>query len=333
MEESIIVKYGLRGPHKVHKQWLNTITKKTVCYSFIDLRKISESLGGLNQIVALIGSVFFPRAKIYLITGPGAAAAVAFNRFFFKSKVISINSDTFFFELERAGFFKRKYMLWLLSNIDALVSTSSVMANKAKKYTAIPNEIVHPFCDVSRFKEVKPNYESYDICSIATPRYSKGGDLLPKIHKIFRKEFPQSKMYVLGRGDMVESLKKVDGIVCTGFANPMDYLPKCGLYINPARIEPFGVNIIEAMCSGIPPLVTDQCGASDIVKMVDSWLVSRSYKQIAEKAIILQKDIKTKKKLGRKSRKLALSLTAGRSTREFKKKIKRVFSKLGVQHD
>jgi len=329
MKKHLIVKYGRKGPHKVHKTWLNSFVKSKVSYTPLDLRAISPKLGAFNQLFSLIGSLFFPKAEYYYLTSVGAAPATIFNRWRYGSKVISINSDTFFYDIEIAGFLKKAYMKWVARHVDAIISTSSVMKNMSAKHTKVPNEIVYPFCEVKRFLKVKPDYKSQDICSVATARHTKGGDLLPKILKRFRTKYEKSKLYVLGYGDLYRKLRKEKGIVCTGFADPAKYFSKCGLYVNPARVEPFGVNIIEAMCAGVPPLVTNKCGASDIVKMADPWLVSNvSAKEIAEKAIKLQSNIERKKKLGKKCRQTVLKLTKKKSTSDFKKALEKIYKKI-----
>jgi len=89
--------------------------------------------------------------------------------------------------------------------------------------------------------------------------------------------------------------------------------------MNTARIEPFGVNIVEAMCAGLAPLVSKHCGAAELVRKVDPWLVtSLDPKKIAQKAAALQKGDK-KKRLGKKARKVGMQYTKEKSIREFKK--------------
>jgi len=123
-------------------------------------------------------------------------------------------------------------------------------------------------------------------------------------------------------------LRKEPGIVNPDWGNPAAYFNKCGLYINLSRIEPFGVNIIEAMCAGLPVLVSKHCGAAEIMKQVDpSLITSLDAKTALHKAIALQKNAVKKKAMGVKLRKIAKTMTKEKSVHEFKEAFERILKK------
>jgi glycosyltransferase involved in cell wall biosynthesis len=45
-------------------------------------------------------------------------------------------------------------------------------------------------------------------------------------------------------------------------------LSECSVYLHPARSEPFGLSVVQAMAAGLLPIVTDMTGAKDLVKQV-----------------------------------------------------------------
>ena len=63
-------------------------------------------------------------------------------------------------------------------------------------------------------------------------------------------------------------------------------MKKCSVYVNAARMEPFGINVIEGMCAGLIPVVTENVGAKDVVQRLEpSLIVKTDPKRIAEKVI------------------------------------------------
>ena len=302
--------------------------KRSVPFNFFTSQK-AYRLGSLNQLFGLIYSFFIPTARTYILTSSGCMITVVLKKKIFKSKVISLNSDTFFRDLAKAKWFRRRYQLWLIKHIDGMISTSYMMKRLASKFIDVPHEVVYPFCDIKKFSRIKPNYSNVNICSIGTGIATKGIDILYEAFEIYNTSFPKSKLYVCGYKDYISHLKKQNNTVLTGFADPVVYLAKSGFYINTSRHESFGVNIIEAMCAGLPTLVTNRCGAVETVRKIDPWLVtSLDPKEIARKAIALQKNTKKKRLFGRKGKKIAKAFTKEKSVREFKKAFSRMLQQI-----
>jgi len=283
-----------------------------------------------HQLAGFIQSFFIPKADVYLIESPECMPAIWFKAK--KTKVIMINDGPFFPLFHTYKGLKKRYSLAIIKKIDALISTSNLMKKYAEKYIKVPNKIVYHSIDTKKFSKIRPNYSSNNICSISTARYSKGADILLDVHKIFKSKFKDSKLFVLGEEGYSKELRKCKDVINPDFTDPVKYLANSGLYINPARIEPFGINILEAMCAGIPPLVSKFCGAAEIVKKVDPWLVtSLNPKEIAEKAVKLHKDLNLKRKLGQKCKREALKYTQERTVKEFKVKFAKILKELGVK--
>jgi len=329
MHKILGIRFGGLEAHWIHEIWFKELgVKRSVPFNFFTSRK-AYRLGSLNQLFGLIYSFFIPTARTYLLTSAGCMITVVLKKKIFKNKVISINSDTFFRDLAKAKGFRRRYQLWLIKHIDGMISTSYMMERLAAKFIDVPHEVVYPFCDIKKFSKIKPNYNSLNICSIGTGIATKGTDILYEVFDIYNKSFPTSKLYVCGHKDYISHLKKHNNAVLTGFADPGPYLAKSGVYINTSRHESFGVNIIEAMCAGLPTLVTDRCGAAEFVRKVDPWLVtSLDPKEIAQKAISLQKNVRKKIMLGKKVRKKGIKFTKKKSVEEFKIAFRKIMKKI-----
>ena len=284
----------------------------------------------LHQALGYICSLcrFVPKADVYLITAPDCLASLAFRKKNFK--VILINDGPFFYILEREkNQFKRKYMLHLLNQVDGIISPTEMMKKQAEPFTkGIPNEVVPLFVDTNRYGKIKADLSSPNVSCFARPYFLKGTDILVKAFKLIKKEYKEANLYVGGKGPMIKKFRDVPGVHMPGFCKPEKYLSKSGLYINAARLEPFGVNILEAMCAGIPPIVSENCGAKEIVAKVDpSLIVKCNPNAIAKRAIGLHES-RDKEELGKKCRKIAMKYTRKRTIRMARKAFRKMLSEL-----
>ena len=154
---------------------------------------------------------------------------------------------------------------------------------KKNKIVSIPNSIyLEKF---KKFKKKKINLHKKPIKLITVTRYAKGKkglDLIFKIVKIlFQKKIP-FKWILVGQG--LEKLKKesdflkykanfeihsnIENINEEYFPNKelFKYYNSSDIYANLARIESFGLTLIEANALGLPVLTFNTKGANEIVK-------------------------------------------------------------------
>ncbi len=74
------------------------------------------------------------------------------------------------------------------------------------------------------------------------------------------------ELWLAGIGVLEEEAKKIEGVRCLGFVQP-DKLPgmlsQCGAGILPSLKDPWGVVLHEYVASGLPVIVSDNCGAAE----------------------------------------------------------------------
>lgn len=311
--EAVIFGRG-KEPHHIHKAWLNSIgIKKFHNFTIFDFRKIHPSLGALNQITGFMKSLFIPKADVYILTGIGALPAVILNKILHDSKIITINSDTFFTDYNKSTGFKRKYMTWLISYLDGMISSSNWVKNISP--LDIPSKVVYPYCDYKRFSKVKPNYKSNNVICVGTGINTKGTDIAINEFSNYTKK---GSLFICGHIKPIKSLKIPKRVYLLGRIKPEPTMGDSSIFLNASRHEAFGVNILEGMSAGLPTIVTENCGAKELV---DKRLVVKE-KDIGKKILELQSNKALRIKLGKKSKILAKAYSKKKSLDYFKKAVK-----------
>jgi UDP-glucose:(heptosyl)LPS alpha-1,3-glucosyltransferase len=98
--------------------------------------------------------------------------------------------------------------------------------------------------------------------------HRKGLDLAVETVQLMRKADPDVKLLVAGCDTLaVERLFESwdEGYELLGWVEPQKFLRKIDVLLHPARAEPFGMVIAEANAIGVPVVVSDQCGAAELI--------------------------------------------------------------------
>lgn len=96
--------------------------------------------------------------------------------------------------------------------------------------------------------------------------YSKNQSFLIDAFSQFHRRHPQSKLLILGDGelrkDLEDQIRKSgleDAVLLLGWkTNVEDYLQAMDIFLLPSRFEGFGIAAVEAAASGLPCIVSDQ---------------------------------------------------------------------------
>jgi len=197
----------------------------------------------------------------------------------------------------------------LLKDVDLIFASSSLMSFTIEKVFGFHRKTVicHPVPNLSDFLKIEPSLKSNKICFVGSHTHSKGVDLLPEIVTRVRRKIKEAKIYVIGKGKMID---ESDGIKVFGYVphgKRLLLLSECSVYLHPARFEAFGSSVIEAMAAGLIPIVTEMTGAKDLVKKVDSSLiVPVDVDAIGAKIVeVLSMDIEEKEALSRRAKQVA----------------------------
>lgn len=264
------------------------------------------------------------------------------------AKIITLFSDPRLFYLYTKRMFNLrkekmiKYPIWraiiakkFLKELDGAICTSQLTAELFKKFNKKSPVIVTPGFvfkeNANKISKIKPNLENHNILFIGHgPDYNvKGIDIMIESFREVKKDFPDSKLYILGKWEIKKKWKSKD-VLFEGEKDIMPYLKKCSLSIHLGRGESFGINVIETMLAGIPTMVSDYTGAKDIVEKAGKDLVVSLDKGRISKRIenYFNSDLKEKEKTSKECRNIAGKYNEKDMLNNFKKKFDKLIKEI-----
>ncbi len=144
-------------------------------------------------------------------------------------------------------------------------------------YSVFPN-VIHPEEILLRSKENKEESlifteDLFTFSSVGRVKNGKGYPLLLEIHKELLEIGLRHRIVIVGDGDKLEELRKKakdwnvsDTFLLVGNQqNPFPYLLRSDCFILPTQSEAYPLSVKEALVLGIPAVVTDVGGVSEIV--------------------------------------------------------------------
>jgi glycosyltransferase involved in cell wall biosynthesis len=277
-----------------------------------------------------------PKHNNYLIESVFAITYPVLKRKLLRNKnkiIFRCNSNLFSNEPGRyfqGNFFVRKYIKFLLQNINGIIAVSKMIEKDAKEKCRkeigkeIPTRVVYSFIDEKRWLKVRPDLKSKNFLAIGYIRHHKGFDLLLEAFSLIRERYPESKLFIAGTSEEAlkkYGLKKPDNVFPLGFVKAMEkYMEQCTFYLSTPKYEPGPSASIEAMCAGLVPIVNHMTGHKDHVEQVSKELVINSLEpKIVARNIIKIMERKDLETLSKKSRKVALKYTKEKMLEEFRK--------------
>jgi glycosyltransferase involved in cell wall biosynthesis len=318
--------------HYVNNAFASTVATARSCSRFFGI-----SPPPLLQIpVALIMQFKVPAADIYFLEGGACLAVGVFKKMLTGAKIVLRNGDPLFYTLHSLPPWKREVLKFMIKRIDGILSDSELSREMARLYTNVPNEIAYPYVNVESFLHVEPNLRSFNLFYLGVLNEFKGVDILLDAFEIVKKEFNNSTLYLcgkfLGSRKLETKIRKAEGVYALGFhPAPQEIMAKCSVYLNVARVEPFGINVLEAMCAGLIPIVSENVGAKEVVRELDpSLVVSLDPAEIAAKvAEVFEMPYPKKIRLSKKAKRLASRFTKEWSLKNFREKFWKVVGGYG----
>lgn len=171
----------------------------------------------------------------------------------------------------------QKIIEYTLASADVVCSTSHTMAEETKKYTNKKIEVTPFGVDISLFypKQSRNSCNEFTI-GIAKGLEDKYGfrDLF-KAFALVRESLSNIKLVIIGDGTMREEYKEICRSLhitdVTHFVGRIpnmkvpEYIREMDLVVMPSYEDSFGVTAVEAMACGVPVVVSDVEGLTEVV--------------------------------------------------------------------
>ena len=167
----------------------------------------------------------------------------------------------------------------------AIVAVSNNLANELKCFMPeYKNKIVaiHNLADVSyirkksrEFTQEKFESQYFHIVTCGRLVDDKGMDLAIDVcQRLVEKGYTLIRWWIVGEGPKHNDLQKLideknmgNYIKLLGQRkNPYSYMAQCNLYVQPSRVEAFGLTILEAMIVGCPVISTNTAGGRELIE-------------------------------------------------------------------
>ncbi|MEK6947709.1 MAG: glycosyltransferase family 4 protein [Nanoarchaeota archaeon] len=294
------------APHPSHGIWANSINS-----IFIDDRVKEYRVKNLSRLTKSLETVFkIPKdAEFVLCESASQLLTGILWKINHRNKKLGlIVSDPKYYHMWKMTSMKKKLYIWMLKKVDIFICSSQLMKDYLPEECRKRAFVVPPAFNREDYKKIRGNINSKNIIFTARICLEKGVDHLVDVFLKVKEKHKESKLYLMGassyipgQGNLREQLesRKLKNIIFTGHVDTKPYLKKCSIYVNLAWIEPASVSVIQAMCTGIVPIVNKNVGNKTYVEMIDKELVVNSDEQ-AERMIL--KLWKNKKLLERYSK-------------------------------
>ena len=153
--------------------------------------------------------------------------------------------------------------------------------------------IINNGINLSVFQPITEKWDGFNIIAVGRLEQIKNYSLLIDAFKLINNKYPFTKLTILGSGSMKDKLKiqivelaledKV--LIIDSVANPQDYMAKADVYMSTSITEGFSLTTVEALACGIPAVVTDSGGVSDIIEQGKNGYICRhNAAELAQKA-------------------------------------------------
>lgn len=153
----------------------------------------------------------------------------------------------------------------------------SFVPKYADKICSIPNVVDTEYILNNAKQPTEEQFEKryYNVVTCGRLALEKGIDIAAEACRIvLERGFNQFRWWIVGGGPEEKYLREIIAqlgiekhFVLLGMKkNPYPYMKNADLYVQPSRIEAFGLSIVEAVSLGKKVIITDICGASALLQ-------------------------------------------------------------------
>lgn len=197
-----------------------------------------------------------------------------------------------------------------------------------QEYRLKPNEVelVYNGVDTKIFTPEHKENKEITFISVGTLYKIKNHALLIDAFKILHKNNPESKLIIVGDGELREELinrTKEYGLEKSVLfegnqSNVAKYLHLSDIYCCTSEVEGLPISVLEAMACGLPVITTPAGGVVDIIKDGENgYIINNHPNDIAEKMETLLLNSEIRMRMGEKSRRMAERLDIKKCSEQY----------------
>lgn len=326
--------------HPVHQEWAESIGAEAVGIETYD---IPVPLGRTTFADAINCTLnrSLPKYDVYLLEAPGMLYILPFlKRTFPESTVLYLHTswrlrgaDAYSFEdwssllrpFARAERTADSLLLRRLLDlyVDGVITVSELARSDIVRIFDGPVGVVRPFVTDEMFEKltsVSPSYESSTLITVGTYREHKGTDRLVDSWDTVRSQHPEAEIHLVGQG-YPDRFNSIPGVKVRGYVEDLaDAFGAASGYIHPARFDASPVSTIEAMATGLPPLVTLETGTrTEVAKISERFVLPSSQESLINgTSRYLSIDASEKKQFGKVANSIATEFRKSVRNGQFK---------------
>jgi glycosyltransferase involved in cell wall biosynthesis len=175
---------------------------------------------------------------------------------------------------------------------EKIIAVSKNQANELKKFVPkYANKIlaIHNLTEINsvREKSNEPIIETFEkdkfnIVSVGRVSHEKGMDIAVRACAMLIDDgYKNVRWWIIGDGPAMQEVQDVitetnmkNYVITVGMkSNPYPYMKKANLYVQPSRVESYGLTIKEALILDKSVVATDTFGAVEILKNVNNSII------------------------------------------------------------
>ena len=273
-------------PHPAHRGFASAIDADLIHYR-------EHSAGPLSGTIVedLVNGLRLPSYDVCLAEGSVPLYAALVGRAATDTDVIYLCADHGLYHVGRDDFEGSSVTKSLIGRfgvpairrvaewgIDGVIAVSDFAAEFTRDVVGeeTPIRVAHPYIqpDVyDRLRGCDPALGADVAVTVGRAERYKGVDMLVEAWPRVRERHPDAELIVVGRGHP-QAYASTPGVTVEGYVDCLpDVFERASLYVQPSRMDTFPVSTLEAMCAGLPALVTSTTGTASEAEVVDESLV------------------------------------------------------------
>lgn len=169
---------------------------------------------------------------------------------------------------------KKMILLFLIKQIDGIITESGMVKQDAVRWTKVPIEICESYVENKEaLEKIKPNLTTKTFLFIGEYRPPYDHKNIELLIKIFN-ELPEYKLIIIGkRTKHLAKMANKNIEILDAVPSTEDYYKKAAWYIHLPKYEAGPITLLEAMIAGLLPVTNTNAGHHTLIKQVGKELV------------------------------------------------------------